>query len=182
LTPGRRRRPCSPAHARGATSMPATRCRVITVSPCKPRGHREWGLRPGAPPPPCCNCRLPASPSHSAHAEGQGAWGMGAGPHSRCDQPAPENTVLMAQRWRAKYGAPRAWGRRTYPGPPARARHWQAAHRERQRRAEKATLKSDPSPPPAARSPPRRAIRPRVRASAIRAGCESPGCATPPRP
>jgi hypothetical protein len=80
----------------------------------------------------CRHCRCHAKPTHATHAEGQVAWGMVAGPHSRCDQPAHENTMLIAQRMRAESGAPRAWGRRTYPGPPARARHWQAARREQQ--------------------------------------------------
>ena len=49
---------------------------------------------------------------------GAGAGGLGYGrrPHSRCQRPAHENTVLMAQRSQAAYGAPRAWAGERTPG------------------------------------------------------------------
>ena len=52
----------------------ACRCAINTVVPCKRGGDREWGLRPGAPPPPC-------EPSVACHAfanhPGAGAGGLG---------------------------------------------------------------------------------------------------------
>ena len=59
---GRRRCPRSPAQARGAPSQTATRSRVNTVTPGMSCGHRESGLRRGAPPPPCCTLGRWAAP------------------------------------------------------------------------------------------------------------------------
>jgi hypothetical protein len=52
-SPGRWRRPRSPAHARGAPPRPTTHSAINAVQAHREPGHREWGLRPGAPPPPC---------------------------------------------------------------------------------------------------------------------------------
>ena len=128
--PGRRRRPRSPAHARGAPPRPTTASRVNTIQARKVPWHREWGLRPGAPPPPCFNHRWPASSRDATALPGQVVRGTGGGtirgvmaryaPGRRCWRCAPGTPS----------GAPRAWAGERTPGHLPSRGTWQARTEE----------------------------------------------------
>ena len=79
---GWRRRLRSPAHARGQPPWVSQRCLVKTRVPPRRHRHREWGLRPQAPPPPCGQHRAPLR-KRTAMVPGWAVWACGRRTHSR---------------------------------------------------------------------------------------------------
>jgi hypothetical protein len=79
-------------------------------------GHREWGLRPGAPPPPCGTSGGAPRLRPPRACPGQVAWGTGAGPiRGVLDHRAP--WLAMTRRCLCTDSlAPRAWAGERAPG------------------------------------------------------------------
>ena len=109
VAPGRRRRPRSPAHARGRPSQTAIRSRINTAVPCNDGGRPRMVPAPGG------TTTALMHPGMTCHAfawhVGAGAGGLGHGRrlHSRWPRPSHEQTVLMARHLRTEHGARRAW-------------------------------------------------------------------------
>jgi len=105
---GRRRRPRSPAHARGRPSRPAIRSCINTAVPCKHGGQPRIGPAPGGTTTALCIWR--GVPRPRMRPGCQARWlGVRRRPNSRWPQPAHEQALLLARRLRSKQAAPRAW-------------------------------------------------------------------------
>ncbi len=124
---GRRRCPGSPAHARGVPPSNITATLVITASsPETLAGHREWGLRSGAPPPPCCSVVGAAPRCPPSWVPGQGARGAFAGPIRGVLDALGQMPVLTHGRFRTTAGTPRAWAGERIPGRLPSLGRWSA--------------------------------------------------------
>jgi hypothetical protein len=128
---GRRRRPRSPAHARGRPSQTAIRSRINIAVPCKHGGRPRMVPAPGGTTTALCLrggvprlCMRPRCPGRWLGARAQAPFAVAA-------TRARVNGVDGATPVNRKR-CPASVGRRTCPGPPAPAPRLQAARCERQ--------------------------------------------------
>jgi hypothetical protein len=119
-TSGWRRHLRSPAHARGQPPWVSQRCLVKTRVPPRRHRHREWGLRPQAPPPPCGQHRAPLRKG-TAMVPGWAVWACGRRTHSRSRHGPGASEVLTRRCWSSHGVCARAWAGERMPGPHALA-------------------------------------------------------------
>ena len=126
---GRRRRPRSPAHARGRPSQTAIRSRIIAVVPCKHGGQPRIGPALGGTTTALCIRRgVPrlrmrhGCPGRWLGARAQAPFAVAA-TTARTDSVDDATPVHRIR-------CPASVGRRTCPGPPAPAPRLHAARRE----------------------------------------------------
>ncbi len=99
------------------------------------------GLRPGAPPPPCCNRRWPATCRGATGGAGAGGSGYGRRPHSRCHGLSASLAGVDGAARRGPRRVPRERGPENVPRATclARTRVRAATQRTAQRKGPNAT-------------------------------------------
>ncbi len=118
-TAGQRRRPCSPAQARGRAPRPDAAARPTPPRLACASPAREWGLRSRTPPP-TCNC-LALACWHTHPLVEQVVRACGRRPHSRDGNAKPTRAGVGRAAVCRDHARPRAWAGERLPAPPATA-------------------------------------------------------------